>query len=211
MRIDSEVLEVLSEARVLELGTIARDGCPNVRPMAATWIADARHIMLTTTLAHPQKTFSIRRDGRVSVLYSDFTGSRLTGGPAVLVQGTASAPDVVARPQDIKEYWRELFRKTPSLVEDFASAEARATMDWYYLRLPVFVTPERVRVLEPLEAGGSFEPLPPWDFPMGVQIADALERYPTAVFTARDSTGHPYAARAEVTGAGSNGELRLRT
>ncbi|MEV4117007.1 hypothetical protein [Nonomuraea sp. NPDC049695] len=89
---------------------------------------------------------------------------------------------MVARPEDIKEYWRELFRKTPGLTEEFASDEAKATMDWYYLRLPVFVTPERVHVLEPVEVGGSFEPFPPWGAPMGEQIEDALTRYPSAAF-----------------------------
>ncbi|MER7013289.1 pyridoxamine 5'-phosphate oxidase family protein [Saccharopolyspora sp. NPDC000359] len=211
MRIDSDVLEVLSEVRVAELGTIARDGGPNVRPMAATWIADIGQIALTTTLAFPQKALNIRREGRVSVLYSDFTGSGLPREDAVLVQGTATAPDVVATPQDIREYWRELFRKTPALAEEFASDEAKASMEWFYLRLPIFVTPERIRVLDPVEAGGSFEPLPPWDAPMRGQIADAVERYPSAVFISRDLAGHPCAARAVITGPGEDGALQLRT
>ncbi|QYC37940.1 Pyridoxamine 5'-phosphate oxidase [Nonomuraea coxensis DSM 45129] len=210
MQLDSDVLEVLSEVKVLELGTIARDGGLDVRPMAATWIADTQQIAITTPLAYAQKTFNIRRDGRVSVLYSDFTGSGLSGKSAILVQGVATAPDVVARPEDIKEYWRELFRKTPGLTEEFASDEAKATMDWYYLRLPVFVTPERVHVLEPVEAGGSFEPFPPWGAPMGEQIEDALTRYPSAAFASRDAGGHPYAVRARIS-AGDDGKLRVRT
>ncbi|WP_243788683.1 pyridoxamine 5'-phosphate oxidase family protein [Saccharopolyspora gloriosae] len=211
MRIDDELSAVLAEVRVLELSTIARDGGLNVRPMAGAWVPETQQIIITTPLSYPQKAFNIRRDGRVALLFSDPTGSGLSGKPNVLVQGTASAPNVIAPPQDIKDYWAELLRKSPTLADEVAEAEAQGTMDWYYLRLPFFVTPERVHALEAPEAGGTFEPYPPEEEPLAVQVKDALSRYPTAVFAARDTTGHPYAVRARVSESDVDGELVVRT
>lgn len=177
--------------------------------MSGAWVPELGQVIITTTLATPQKAYDIRRDGRVALLYSDFTGSGLGERGAVLVQGTATAPDVVATPADIEPYWRELFRRNPALAAEAADADTQATMDWYYLRLPFFITPERVTPLAQLPAGGSYEPVPDESAPMADRIADALVRYPSVVFAGREPDGHPYAARAEVAALGD--ELVLRT
>lgn len=75
-------------------------------------------------------------------------------------------------------------------------------MDWYFWRLPIYVTPERVHVLPRCEAGGATEPpLPQLSAPLAVRVRDALGRYPTGVFTGRDDQGWPYTVRATVTAA----------
>jgi hypothetical protein len=204
MAIDARVSEILAEVRVLELAALNRDGVPHVWPMSGSWVPESGHIIITTPPAYPQKVFNIRRDGRVSLFYSDFTGSDLPGTHAVLVQGIASAPATVAGPHDIPDYWRTLFRRTPSLVDDLAPPEHRGAMDWYYWRLPIFVTPKRVHVFDATASGGRLEPHPPEDAPMAAQINDALERYPTAVFAGLDETGHPYSVRAEVAQSGDD-------
>ncbi|WP_216215615.1 pyridoxamine 5'-phosphate oxidase family protein [Amycolatopsis aidingensis] len=210
MDIDAEVSAVLAEVKVLELSTITRDGGLNTRPMSSVWFPQARQIVLTTPVAYPQKAWNVRRDSRVSLLYSDFTGSGLAGGPAVLVQGTATVPEGVATPQDLREFWRGMMRKSPVLAEQAADEEFRRSMDWYFWRLPFYITPERVRRLEPAETGGSPARPPGGDEPMAAQIADALERYPTAVFAARDEQRYPQAARAVVSRDGADGALRVR-
>ncbi|GAB3477013.1 pyridoxamine 5'-phosphate oxidase family protein [Amycolatopsis cihanbeyliensis] len=210
MDIDAEISAVLAEVKVLELSTITRDGGLNTRPMSSVWFPETRQIVLTTPVAYPQKAMNVRRDGRVALLYSDFAGSGLAGAPAVLVQGTATVPEGVATPQDLREFWRGVMRKSPALAEQAADAEFRRSMDWYFWRLPFYITPERVRRLEPAETGGSPPPPPGGGEPMAAQIADALERYPTAVFAARDEQGYPQAARAVVTRAGADGALRVR-
>ncbi|WP_414943541.1 pyridoxamine 5'-phosphate oxidase family protein [Amycolatopsis sp. cmx-11-32] len=143
MLIATDVAEVLAEVRVLEMAIIGRDGSPQVRPMASAWVSESQQVVITTPVSYPQKAFDMRRNGRVALLYSDPVGSGLTNARTVLLQGVVSAPDVVATPQDLKEYWRELFRKNPNLVEEFADEGARSTMDWYYLRLPFFLLRKR--------------------------------------------------------------------
>jgi len=109
--------DLFTDVRVVELSTVTRDGGLNTKPMSASWLPDSQQIVLTTPPAYPQKVYNIRRDGRVALLYSDLRGSGLPAGTSVLVQGLASAPDVVAPPQDLPDYWRGLFRKNPHLAD----------------------------------------------------------------------------------------------
>lgn len=57
----------------------------------------------------------------------------LTDPPAVLVQGRALAPHTVVLPEEIPDYWRELFDgfSWPS-VQELESEQFQRTMDWYF-------------------------------------------------------------------------------
>jgi general stress protein 26 len=208
MELDVNVLEVLAKTRVLELTTLTKTGGLNTRPMSGMWLPDRGQIVLTTPVAYPHKVLNIRRDGRVALLYSDFTGSGLSEVPAVLVQGMATAPEIVAPPQDLEDYWRGLFRKNPAGATKTTDPHYRTAMDWYYWRLPIFVTPLRVNVLEVSTTGGAWEPPAPDGAPMKERITDAVARYPTAVFAARDQHGHPCSTRTRVSWATAD-TLRL--
>ncbi|REE95042.1 pyridoxamine 5'-phosphate oxidase family protein [Thermomonospora umbrina] len=209
MNIDSSIEKVLADTRVLEFTTITRSGL-NTRPMAGAWRPERGQILLTTPPSYAQKVLNVRHDGRVALLYSDFTGSGLSGSPAVMVQGTATAPDTVVAPQDILDYWRELFRRVPRDAEYLADKDLQASMDWYYRRLPIYVTPDRVHSFEAVPYGGDLEPVPEEkNTSMGDQIRDALGRYPTAVLAGRDDSGHPWSARATVAEDSGAGDLRV--
>lgn len=198
MYVDSRVSEVLSSVRVVELATIGKDGRPQAYPMSAIWVPDKQHIVLTTPPAFPQKVFNIRRDGRVALLYSDMSGSGLDGTTAVLVQGTANAPATVAGTEELADFWRAVYARSPGYAKDLQDPEYQARMDWYYWRLPMFVSLDRVHVFDTTPVGGTLEPYPSSNVPMSERIKDAITRYPTAVLTALDSGGHPYSVRAEV-------------
>jgi Pyridoxamine 5'-phosphate oxidase len=203
MRIEGQVSEVLARTRVVEFATITPKGTLSTRPMRKLWLPERDQIILTTPPAFPQKIYNVRRDGRVAVLFSDPTGTGLTDPPAVLVQGRAIAPHTVVLPEEIPDYWRELFDgfSWPS-VQELESEQFQRTMDWYFWRLAVYVTPERVRVLPGCEAGGAAEsPLPQPSAPLAVRVRDALERYPTGVLTGRDDDGWPCAVRVTITAA----------
>ncbi|WP_020673711.1 pyridoxamine 5'-phosphate oxidase family protein [Amycolatopsis nigrescens] len=210
MQIDEQVDRVLTRFKIPEFVTATRDGGVNTRPMSALWMPEHNHIMLTTPAAFPQKAFNIRRDGRAALLYSDFAGSGLGDGPAVLVQGRATAPDVVALPEDIPEFWRGVFAKNPRDPAEY-TAENQDGMDWYYWRLPLYLTPERITLLPRTPAGGATEPPAPGPgVDLHERVADALVRYPTATFAGRDEDGMPFAVRAEVTHTERGGELDVR-
>ncbi|MBF6331231.1 pyridoxamine 5'-phosphate oxidase family protein [Nocardia transvalensis] len=208
MAIDPDVAKVLANVRVMELSTVTKKGGLSTKPMSAVWLPETERIIMTTPLAYPQKVYNIRRDGRVGLFYSDFTGTDLAGAEAVLVQGTAQAPETVAAPQDIPEFWQNVFRRVPEASPDFGSEEYRTAMEWYYWRLPIVVTPERVHVADAVDAGGAWEPPLPETAAMTVRIADALARYPTAVLCSRDASGYPFSARVTVAQDGA-GRLRV--
>lgn len=94
-QIPAEVAAVFTEFRSAEGSTLAKDGTPIAWPMAVLYQPERGHFVTTTSIGLPQKAYNVRRDGRVSLLYSNGTASGLTKPPAVLVQGDATARDDV--------------------------------------------------------------------------------------------------------------------
>ncbi|HEX2313499.1 MAG TPA: pyridoxamine 5'-phosphate oxidase family protein [Thermomonospora sp.] len=210
MPIDPNVIEILSQVRVAEFSMLTRSGGVTTRPLASVWLPERELIGLSTPIAYTQKVANVRRDGRVALLYSDFTGSGLPGDTAVLVQGTATVPDVpVASFEEMADYWRAILPRTPGIVHALADEGYRRAMDWYYWRLPIHVVPERVQVFKATPAGGAWEPPPP-SGPSCLRVRDAMGRYPTAVLSGRDATGHPCSARATISISGHADDILVR-
>ncbi|HKH12948.1 MAG TPA: pyridoxamine 5'-phosphate oxidase family protein [Rubrobacter sp.] len=139
------VEEVFGEFRTCEFTTLGRDGTPITWPLVALWQPGEGRFVLTTSIGLPQKAFNIRRDPRVSLLFSDPTASGLGNPPAVLVQGEAEAPDrIETSPNRLREYWRRLFEIQPAGKVYGANRLTRYLMDWYYMRLYISVRPRRI-------------------------------------------------------------------
>ena len=131
--------------RTCEFSTLARDGAPQTWPTAPFHQhADGRFIV-TTSVGLPQKAYNVRRDGRVSLLFSDPTGSRLSHPPTVLVQGDAVCPDTVATSVDgFEAELAQTFQRQPASALYSSNPIIRYLMDWYYMRLTIYVTPRRI-------------------------------------------------------------------
>ncbi len=142
--IPPEVTAVWQNFRACEFSTMAKDGTPITWPLAVQYQPDPFRFLLTTSIGLPQKAINIRRNPRVSLLFSDPTGSGLENPPAVLVQGTATAPDnVITKVNGLEAYWRDtIFRRQPASKIFSSNFLMRKLMDWYYMRLLIFVTPE---------------------------------------------------------------------
>ena len=95
LNLPSEVEEVFGEFRTCEFSTLARDGTPITWPTVTLWQPQEGRFLLTTSIALAQKALNIRRDPRVSLLFSNPTASGLQNPPAVLVQGDALVEDDV--------------------------------------------------------------------------------------------------------------------
>lgn len=142
-----EVEMVFREFSLCEFSTLARDGTPITWPVAPFYQPDTGCFLITTSIGLPQKAFNIRRNPKVSLLFSDPVTSGLVDPPTVLVQGTAEAPD-------------ELITSFDRLKENILSPSARERqprgsmfssnpvmrylMDFYYMRLYIWVTPRRI-------------------------------------------------------------------
>ena len=140
-----EVEEVFREFRTCEFSTLARDGTPITWPLVTLWRPEERQFVLTTSIGMPQKAFNIRRDPRVSLLFSDPTASGLRRPPAVLVQGEAEAPDEIhTSPNHLRDYWTRIFKIQPAGKIYGANRPMRYLMDFYYMRLYIYVRPRRI-------------------------------------------------------------------
>ena len=142
-----EVERVFTEFRTCEFSTLARDGTPITWPLITLWQPEEQRFVLTTSIGLPNKAFNARRDGRVSLLFSDPTASGLEDPPAVLVQGDAVVPEVIhTSPNDLGEYWKRIWRIQPAGKAYGANFLTRSPMDWYYMRLYIYVRPRRILV-----------------------------------------------------------------
>ncbi len=140
-----EVEAVLGGYLCCELATLAADGTPVAWPAAPLYLPDRGRLLLTTTIGFPVKASNIGRDPRVSLLFSDPTGSGLRHGPAVLVQGTATVSEEVQTwGEDLGAHWRRIARIQPASRFFSRTPPVRWFMDWYYMRLVIHVTPARV-------------------------------------------------------------------
>ena len=136
---------VFREFRTCEMSTLARDGAPITWPTLPFWRPEEGRFLITTSIGLPRKAFNVRRNPRVSLLFSDPTASGLTNPPAVLVQGDAEAPDeVVTSVEGFEDELRQVFRRQPASGFYSSNPFTRYLFDWYYMRLLIHVTPRRI-------------------------------------------------------------------
>ena len=132
--------EVLAAYRTCEFATVSRRGTPMAWPVV-TWQRPDGSLIVTASIALPQKALNVRRTPEVAMLFSDATASGLTDPPQILVKGTASCPEeIVTDVSGLSEYWKQLMRRQPS-SKSISSFVGRRVMDFYYMRLIITVTP----------------------------------------------------------------------
>jgi hypothetical protein len=140
-----EVEVVFEEFRTCELSTLARDGTPITWPTLPFWRSDEKRFLITTSIALAQKALNVRRNPRVSLLFSDPTASGLDAPPAVLVQGDAEAPEKIETSvAGFEEELRRVYRRQPVSRMYGSNPLTRRFMDWYFMRLSIYVTPRRI-------------------------------------------------------------------
>ncbi|MBV9455153.1 MAG: pyridoxamine 5'-phosphate oxidase family protein [Rubrobacter sp.] len=140
-----EVEAVLREFRTCEMSTLAKDGTPITWPVLPFWRPEEGRFLITTSVGLPQKAFNVRRNPHVSLLFSDPTASGLIHSSAVLVQGTAEAPDeVVTSIVGFEDEMRQVFQRQPASGVYSSNPFARYLFDWYYMRLLIHVTSHRL-------------------------------------------------------------------
>ena len=140
----AEVANTIREFRTCEFTTLAKDGTPITWPTLPFYDPAAGQFIVTTSIALPQKVFNIRRDGRVSLLFSEPRASGLPSPPAVLVQGDAVAPDeIVTSIKGTEPALTMVFQRQPGSAI-YSSLPMRWLADWYYMRLIMTITPRQI-------------------------------------------------------------------
>ena len=143
--LSKEIDAVFREFRTCEFSTLVKDGTPITWPTNPLYQPEKGHFLIATSIGLPQKAFNIRRNPRVSLLFSDSTGSGLVDPPAVLVQGDAEAPEeIVTLDKRSESLARVVFSRQPAGEMYSSNALLRYLFDWYYMRLLIYVTPRRI-------------------------------------------------------------------
>jgi hypothetical protein len=146
LNLPAELEAVFREFRTCELSTLAKDGTPVTWPTNPIYQPEKRRFLITSSIGLSQKAFNIRRNPRVSLLFSNPAGSGLVDPPAVLIQGDAKAPDeiVTTWSGDYEAFARVIFPRQPAGELYSSNWLLRYLFDWYYMRLFISVTPRRI-------------------------------------------------------------------
>jgi hypothetical protein len=140
-----DAMAIIQNYRTCEFTTMFRDGTPQTWPVSALLLRDGR-FLICTSIGFPQKAFNIRRNPRVSLLFSEPTGSRVPHSGAVLICGRATAEDRVIADMtsspDLAALCQTVIERQPA-SQFMSSFLGRHLFPSYYWRLAIYVTPMR--------------------------------------------------------------------
>lgn len=148
------VTAVFNHFYTCEMTTTGKTGWPITWPVMPLFWRQRGQFVILTSIGLPQKAFNVRRNPRVSLLFSDPTGSGLSNPPTVLVQGKAAVSDkLVTTFGDMEPELSELLKtqalkmllRQPAMKLYVNNPISRYLMDWYFMRLIITVTPERIQ------------------------------------------------------------------
>lgn len=148
------VLEIIRRFWTCEFTTLSRSGAPVTWPVLPSYLASSGRFLIAAPLGYPQKALNVRRNPRVSLFYSDPTGSGLQRPAAALIQGWAECPDKIFTSStqtdretlaEAQEQLLRVLREQPAIALYLRNPLTRWLMDWYFMRLLIYVTPQRLR------------------------------------------------------------------
>lgn len=143
-RIPAPIEAVFHRFRTTEFTTIAKDGTPLTWPVTAVYRPDSGEFVAATAIGLPNKAYNIRRNPRVSLLFSEPAASGLDSPPAVLVQGDGQVAQEITTLDGIEDLWEKIYRFQPPAKDASATPLSRYLMDWYYMRLKITIMPCRI-------------------------------------------------------------------
>lgn len=140
----SDVLAIVRKYRTCEFTTLCK-GSPQTWPVSSLLLGDGR-FLITTGIGLPQKALNVRRNPKVSLLFSDPTGSGINQPGAVLIQGDAVAEDRVladvSSDPDLAALAATVTARQPASFF-MTSLLGRRLFPYYWMRILIHVTPRR--------------------------------------------------------------------
>jgi hypothetical protein len=225
-----EVQQVFNRFITTEFTTVDSRGRPICWPLTPYYEQGDQCIDVTTALGAPKKAEDARANPKVSLLFSDPTGSGMDDAPQVLVQGIA---DVDARDLEANRvrYTRESAAKLPGSKDMMPPKPLERLFSFYYTRLYIHVRPERVYVwpqgdptrdpqlfdahMEEVRSGHDEEPPAPharaagrepvWD----ERMDELGGLYPSVVLSLVAPDGFPFSVRVPIEVDSGSRRIRL--
>jgi Pyridoxamine 5'-phosphate oxidase len=143
----SDVVQIIREYRTCEFTTIS-NGAPQTWPVSPLLLKDGR-FLIATNIGLPQKALNVRRNPKVSLLFSDPTGSGIAQPGAVLIQGDATAEDRIvtdiSSEPDLAALAETVFTRQPA-GSFMLSRLGRRLFPYYFMRILIHVIPRRTYV-----------------------------------------------------------------
>jgi len=139
-----EIRDIIQNYRTCEFATVSKNLMPSAHPVSAWYEPGMDSIMVTTSLGFPQKVYNIQRNPRVSLLFSNPTGSGINSRGIVSIQGDARVDENIICIDGLEDFWRRMLRWQPHSQKYHQSALGRFLADWYYMRLRIYITPRRI-------------------------------------------------------------------
>jgi len=141
----TDALAIIREYRTCEFTTLC-NGSPQTVPVSPLLLDDGR-FLTATSIGLPRKAFNVRRNPKVSLLFSDPTGSGITQPGAVLIQGDATSEDRIvadiSSDPDLTTLAATVTARQPASFF-MTSPLGRRLFPYYWMRLLIHVTPVRV-------------------------------------------------------------------
>lgn len=138
---------MIREYRTCEFTTLCK-GSPQTWPVSSLLLGDGR-FLITTGIGLPQKALNVRRDPKVSLLFSDPTGSGINQPGAVLIQGDATCQDRIladiSSDPDLAALAATVTARQPASFF-MTSPLGRRLFPYYWIRILIHVTPRRAYV-----------------------------------------------------------------
>jgi hypothetical protein len=145
VELPDEVTAVFGNFRTAEIATFSKDGTPVAVEVTPVWLPGKGRFLASASIGLGTKAYNLRRNPKLSLLYSEPRASGLTDPPFVLVQGDATVSELTTWDDDLAEYWPVLWRYQPAGRRWGADPLTRRLMDWYYMRLKIDIVPRRIR------------------------------------------------------------------
>jgi hypothetical protein len=143
--VPNAALDIIHGYYTCEFTTLSRDGSPQTWPVSPRLLTDGR-LLVATSIGLPQKAFNVRRNPKVSLLFSEPTGSGIKQPGAVLILGDATSEDRivtdVSSDPDLAALMETVSTRQPAGAI-WTSWLGRRLWWSYFMRLLIYVTPRR--------------------------------------------------------------------
>lgn len=140
LKLPNEVIEVFERALVSEFSVISPDGKPITHPMLPCYDKEKGLFYFTSSVLFSRKVEYIKKNPKVSVLFSNVRGLRVEPYRTVLVKGDAKIDD-----SDLHHGWERLlhlWRIKEPYIDQYV--KARYAFPLFFERIIIEVSPVKV-------------------------------------------------------------------